>query len=129
MFSLKVFGVVTGDLTKWTDFDDGQLITVGSQDLFYVKEINSLEGSVMTALLKAKIGIRTSSSELKDILAGFTKLISRNNNWVIISLSRNGALHSLSPEENSDMNTKIVTKKLEGYMCRHVSLFCLTYLG
>ena len=117
MFSLKVFGVVTGDLTKWTDFDDGQLITVGSQDLFYVKEINSLEGSVMTALLKAKIGIRTSSSELKDILAGFTKLISRNNNWVIISLSRNGALHSLSPEENSDMNTKIVTKKLEDYMC------------
>ena len=73
----------------------------------------------MTALLKAKIGIRSSSSESKEILAGFTNLTSSHNNSTIISLSKNGALHSLSPDVNSDVNSKIVTKKLEGYMCRH----------
>ena len=112
---MKAFGILTGELARWAEFYEGQLITVGSQDLFYIKEISSLEGSVMTALLKAKIGIRSSSSESKEILVGFTNLTSSHNKSTIISLSKNGALHFLSPDVNSDENSKIVTKKLKGH--------------
>ena len=56
VFSVKVVGVTTGQLVNWKEDKNTGLLTVRSQDLLYINEINENTHN----LIRVKIGVKLS---------------------------------------------------------------------
>ena len=71
VFSVKVVGVTTGQLVNWKEDKNTGLLTVGSQDLLFISEIDDNKHD----LIRVKIGVRHSDDDEKDISIGFSIVV------------------------------------------------------
>ena len=101
---------------KWNEHIDEGVLTVGSQDLFYVQKFENNDG-YNYSLVKTKIGIRLSNDD-RDVLLG-SSVLKTNNNSTIFTLSKNGAWHRILTLQASENCKFLSSEATKGYICPH----------
>ena len=112
VFSVKVVGVTTGQLVNWKEDKNTGLLTVRSQDLLYINEINENTHN----LIRVKIGVKLSDDDSKDISIGFSTVVVEGSP-VMISISRNGAVYPIRIHKNEIGCVSLTPQRLIGYLC------------
>ena len=106
---------MTGRLKNSREFLNDGILSVGTSDFFSFKKIDKDE-----RLVKSKIGVRSSKSEDKDIVHGFSILPSEIGP-LLFTISKIGALYRMKNAIDNSGNTYFITDKNMGYLC----LYCL----
>ena len=89
---IEVFGLVAGDLRHWRKFGDIELLTVGSETLFY-KRSYLMNRELTDYIIKSPTSMRTSSFDEKEKVISYASMII-NQEWRLVTISKNGAVIS-----------------------------------
>ena len=104
---------MSGALANWKEFHSENLVTVGTSDLFSFKKINNDE-----RIVKSKVCMRSSKSEEKDLIYGYS-LLQYENCLRFVTLSKNGALYRMKTKDDIFNNKYLLGDKNLGYLCVH----------
>ena len=109
-----------GEFNNWKKFKSLGLVTVGTETLYYKR--NCLTNDIQTYLIKANTSLKSSSFQEKEELIGYSVMI-LNGECQLITISKNGALHSLKKEQESG-GSKLFPDKTLAYLCRYCLKIC-----
>ena len=112
VLSVKVVGVIIGQLKNWREDQKTGLLTVGSEDLFYLNAIDVNEHE----LIRVKIGVKISDDDEKNISSGFS-IIVVDESPIMISISRNGAVYPIRMQVNGVGFVSLTPQRMICYLC------------